>query len=182
MNFEQTHVELPRLGRILLRQVRPDDGPLFMEFLEHVTPQDLRLRFFALVNPHDDDFIFRLTHPDSGCVIVLVALDEQTNQILGVGRLHRISGGTAAEYAVLVRSALKGKGLGWALMQSLIEQARAAGLRNIQGLILYENERMLQMCRELGFSIKSSEDDPNVLLAKLALPAAREPRSSAVAT
>ena len=44
-----------------------------------------------------------------------------------------------AEYAVLVRSDLKGKGLGWLLMQMIIEYARSEGLRTIEGQVLNEN-------------------------------------------
>ena len=58
-----------------------------------------------------------------------------------------------AEYAILLRSELKGKGLGWALMQLLIEYARAEGLKSLYGEVLNENTTMLAMCRELGFKV-----------------------------
>ena len=64
------------------------------------------------------------------------------------------------EYAILVRSDLKGHGLGWLLMQLLIEYARAEGIRAIEGQVLAENTSMLKMCRELGFEISHDPDDP----------------------
>ena len=63
------------------------------------------------------------------------------------------------EYAVLVRSDLKGRGLGWLLMQTLIDYARCEGIRAIQGDVLADNETMLQMCAELGFSVEDDPDD-----------------------
>jgi len=88
---------------------------------------------------------------------------------LGVVRLHIDESFEAGEYAVLVRSDLKGHGLGWRLMELIIEYARAAGLRRIEGQVLSENTLMLKMCGELGFEIISEVDDPTVKLVRLNL-------------
>ncbi len=64
-----------------------------------------------------------------------------------------------AEYAVLVRSDLKGKGLGWQLMQQIIDYARAEGLQELFGSVLAENGTMLRMAQELGFRIEVDHDD-----------------------
>ena len=63
------------------------------------------------------------------------------------------------EYAILLRSDLKGRGLGWSLMQLIIEYAKSEGLKRISGQILQENTVMLKMCRELGFEIKTDPQD-----------------------
>jgi len=68
-----------------------------------------------------------------------------------------------------VRSDLKGHGLGYMLMQLLIEYARAEGIRTIEGQVLQENTAMLNMCRELGFGIGHDPEDPEVCLAKLSV-------------
>jgi len=69
---------------------------------------------------------------------------------------------TRGEYAIQVRSDLKGRGLGWQLMQHLIAYARAEGLKELFGSVLAENTTMLKMCRELGFSIQPDRDDANL--------------------
>jgi L-amino acid N-acyltransferase YncA len=56
-----------------------------------------------------------------------------------------------AEFAILVRSRLKGHGLVWLLMQRVIDYAKEKGLRRVYGGVLAENATMLQMCAELGF-------------------------------
>jgi acetyltransferase len=61
----------------------------------------------------------------------------------------------SGEYAILLRSDLKGKGLGWELMQLIIEYATSEGLKQISGDVLRENVVMLEMCRNLGFEVKS---------------------------
>jgi len=74
-----------------------------------------------------------------------------------------------AEFAILVRSDLKGKGLGWRLMQHLIAYARAEGLQEIYGQVLATNVTMLNMCSELGFAIEAPEADVGLRLARLQL-------------
>ncbi len=56
-----------------------------------------------------------------------------------------------AEFAILVRSRLKGHGLGWLLMQRVIDYAKEKGLRRVYGDVLAEIASMLQMSAELGF-------------------------------
>jgi L-amino acid N-acyltransferase YncA len=65
----------------------------------------------------------------------------------------------SGECAILLRSGLKGRGLGWALMQLIIEYAKSEGLKRIVGQILQENSVMLKMCRESGFEIKTDAED-----------------------
>jgi len=74
-------------------------------------------------------------------------------------RIHSDSIYENGEFAILLRSDLKGRGLGWALMQLIIEYAKSEGLMRISGQVLQDNSVMLQMCRELGFTIKSDAMD-----------------------
>ncbi|MCG8561413.1 MAG: GNAT family N-acetyltransferase, partial [Hyphomicrobiales bacterium] len=60
------------------------------------------------------------------------------------------------------RSDLKGKGIGWALMQHLIAYAKAEGLQELHGSVLRENTTMLQMCEELSFEVAADPEDPSV--------------------
>jgi GNAT superfamily N-acetyltransferase len=101
--------------------------------------------------------------------MAFVAIDEVSGETLGVVRLHTDSSREAGEYAVLVRSDLKGRGLGWALMQLIIEYAKSQGLSRVDGQILQENSVMLKMCRELGFSVTTDAEDRGVYDVTLAL-------------
>jgi acetyltransferase len=146
-----------------------EDEPLYGPFFAAVTPQDLRLRFFAPVKEFGHRFIARLTQIDYSRAMALVAIDEATGSMLGVIRLHSDANYDSGEYAVLVRSDLKGRGLGYLLMQMIIEYAHAEGLKVIEGQVLGENTAMLAMCRELGFDIAPDPGDPDTLTVKLVL-------------
>jgi acetyltransferase len=155
--------------RLLLRPVRPEDEPLYGPFFAAVTPQDLRLRFFAPVKEFGHRFIARLTQIDYARAMAFLAIEEATGNMLGVIRLHADANYDGGEYAVLVRSDLKGRGLGYLLMQMIIEYAHAEGLKVIEGQVLGENTAMLAMCRELGFDIAPDPGDPDTLTVKLVL-------------
>jgi len=91
--------------------------------------------------------------------MAFVTFDEASGDILGVVRVHADPTGETGEYAILLRSDLKGRGLGWALMQMIIEYCKSEGLTQIIGQVLHENLVMLKMYRELGFEVKTNPED-----------------------
>ena len=165
----QRHLEVKDGWRVLARPIRPEDEPVIHEFLRHVTSHDLRLRFFAPMKEFTHEFIARLTQLDYARAMAFVAFDEATNEMVGVVRIHSDSIYETGEYAILLRSDLKGKGLGWALMQLIIEYARSEGLKTISGDVLKENTVMLEMCRHLGFEVKADPVEHNICDVKLKL-------------
>jgi acetyltransferase len=165
----QRHLEVKDGWRVFVRPIRPEDEPLIHEFLRHVTPQDLRLRFFASMKQFTHEFIARLTQLDYARAMAFVAFDESTDQMVGVVRIHSDSIYENGEYAILLRSDLKGRGLGWALMQLIIEYAKSEGLKTISGDVLQENTVMLEMCRNLGFEVKTDPVEHDICDVKLTL-------------
>lgn len=156
--------------RAFARPIRPDDEPGIYRMLKHVTQEDLRLRFFAPIKEFTHQFIARLTQLDYARAMAFVAVDGD-GEILGVARLHSDSIYETGEYAILLRSNLKGRGLGWALMTLLIEYGKAEGLKRIAGQVLQENTAMLSMCRDLGFRAKTDPLEPEICDVTLELEA-----------
>jgi acetyltransferase len=136
---------------IVIRRAQPEDKALYSDFLRDVSAEDLRLRFFARVGELSAAEGDRLSHLDYGHEMAFIALDEATGQMLGLVRLKDELDEQTAEFAILVRSRLKGHGLGWLLMQRVIDYAKEKGLRRVYGDVLAENTSMLQMTEELGF-------------------------------
>jgi acetyltransferase len=155
--------------RVFVRPVRPQDEDLVVEFFRHVTVEDLRLRFFAAVRDFSHDFIARLIQIDYERAIAFIAIDAEDGAMMGAVRLQVDADHEAGEYAILVRSDLKGRGLGWGLMQLMIEWARVEGLRVVEGQVLRENTTMLDMCRRLGFTIRSETGEPDIMRVRLAI-------------
>jgi len=146
--------------RILIRRVEPEDGALYPDFLADVSAEDLRLRFFAHVARLSAEERKKLSHLDYRHEMAFLALDENTGRMLGLVRLKDELDEQTAEFAILVRSRLKGHGVGWLLMHRVIDYAKEKGLRRVYGDVLAENAAMLQMCEELGF--RTTEWDPDL--------------------
>ncbi len=165
----QRSVALPEGLALHIRPIRPEDEPLVVAFFAKVRDEDLRLRFFTPVKELTHPFIARLTQLDYSRAIAFIAIAETTGEVLGAVHLHADANHENGEFAILVRSDLKGHGLGWILMQLILEYARAEGLKAVTGQVLRENYSMLAMCKELGFEIGAIADVDGVLSAKLPL-------------
>ena len=147
-----------------LRPIQPEDEPLLHDLAAHMTPDDLRLRFFAPVRGISHELAARLTQSDYDREIALIA--QQAGIVLGIARYFADPDRLSAEYAVAVRSDWKGRGVGYALMTRLIAVARQKGVGELVGEVMRENRPMLAMCRELGFTVAPDPADASIVQVK----------------
>ena len=152
-----------------VRPVAPTDAPRLQEMIRRTDPSDIRMRFLHAMKQLPDKLAARLSQIDYAREMAFLAIDESDESVLGVSRLVADANNDRAEYAVIVRSDWKGRGLGYALMTRLIDHARARGLRELFGEVLTENAPMLRMCRELGFEVAPSPDDRHICNVSLTL-------------
>jgi len=155
-------VTVPTVGDVTIRPIRPEDERLYEQFFAAVTAADRRLRFFGTGPNLTHGLLARLTQIDYAREMAFVAIDKRSRALLGVVRMIADPDYTRAEYAILVRSDLKGRGLGWRLMQHLIDYGKSEGLKELNGFVLVENTSMLQMCQQLGFVVAPDPTDPGV--------------------
>jgi GNAT superfamily N-acetyltransferase len=152
--------------KVFIRPLKPDDAGLYPDFLSEVTADDLRLRFFVPMREVSHDLIDKLIHYDPDHAMAFIAISETSGRMLGVARLHDDPTGAGGEFAILLRSHLKGHGR--LLMKHMIAYAQEKGLKSVHGQVLAENATMLQMCAELGFHI-ANDDEAGVKLVTLPL-------------
>jgi len=151
LGLNESHETIRGGERVLIRRARPEDMALYPDFLRNVSADDLRLRFFGRITELSAAEIDKLTHLDYRHEMAFIALDEDTGHMFGLVRLIDELDEKTAQFVILVRSQLKGHGLGWLLMRHAIDYAKEKGLRRVYGDVLAENTTMLQMCAELGF-------------------------------
>ena len=149
---------------ITLRPVRPEDEPLLQDLVAHMSAEDIRLRFFAPIRELSHSFAARLSQVDYDREMALVAQHEGTT--LGVARYFADPDRLRAEYAIAVRTDWKGYGIGYVLMTRLIDAARQAGIGELVGDVLHENQPMLDMCRELGFTLAANPSDAALTIVR----------------
>jgi acetyltransferase len=156
------------MGEFLLRPVRPEDAPAFETFFARLTPEDIHLRFFTALRALPTSMLARLTQIDYDRQMAFILIDA-ANDIAGIARIAADPDNTRAEFAILVRSDLKGRGAGHVLMARLAAYARGRGIGELWGDILHENTAMLTLCRELGCRVTHSPHDPSQMRATLQL-------------
>jgi acetyltransferase len=178
---ELEHLVTTRTGRLFrVRPVRPEDEPAVIDMLKRSSMEDIRLRFFAPMKEISHAFIARLTQIDYDREMALVATEASDNaDILGVARIVADPNNENAEYAVMVRSDLKGQGLGFQLMTDILNYARSRGIAHVFGDVLRENTTMLGMAKDLGFNIVPDMQDPQVLRVDCDLTKSAEERRAA---
>jgi acetyltransferase len=146
---------------VVLRPIRPEDEPQHAQFLQNVDAEDMRLRFFYAVRVMSHNQLARFTQIDYDREMAFIASVDDgkaTAETWGVVRAIADPDNTSAEFAILVRSDLKGHGLGSLLMKKIIRYCRARGTGMITGSVLRGNERMLSLARELGFATTYDND------------------------
>jgi acetyltransferase len=164
---------------VTLRPIRPEDEPNHHVLVSRLTPEDIRFRFFGLVHelPHTE--MARLTQIDYDREMAFIGEltnPDGTRETLGVVRTVTDPDNEAAEFAVVVRSDLKGSGLGKRLLVKMIEYCRGRGTGKIVGQVLRDNRRMLKFVEHLGF-VQTKVVDVDIVEVEcdLATPMVTEP-------
>ncbi|OON63380.1 GNAT family N-acetyltransferase [Massilia sp. KIM] len=148
-------------GKLLLRPIRPEDGPAHLAFFDALTPDDIRYRMFVRIRELQPSQLARFTQIDYDREMAFIATrpnGEGVPETLAVGRVVADPDNVSAEFAVTVRSDLKGMGLGRIMMEKLIAYCRLRGTREIVGEALPQNARIVAMVRKLGFEVSIGEE------------------------
>jgi acetyltransferase len=159
---------------LLLRPIRPEDGPQHLAFFQALDQEDIRYRIFTRMRELQPSQLSRLTQIDYDREMAFIATRKRPDgsfETLGVARVISDPDNTTAEFAIIVRSDMKGKGLGRILMKKLVDYCRSRGTKEIVGETLNYNRGLLTLVRKFGFKTGISPDGDTTLL-KLDLRAA----------
>jgi acetyltransferase len=156
------------MGEYFVRPVRPEDAPAFTRFFTKLQPDDVRLRFFSPLRSLPNNMLSRLTHIDYDRDMAFAMFDDK-NELVGIAHFSADPDKVKAEYAVLVRSDLKGHGIGTALMKRIVAYAKKYGISELFGDVLEENTMMLSLCRDLGCAMDPVQGSPGLVRGTLRL-------------
>ena len=145
----------------LFRPILPEDEPQLQRFIAQVTKEDLYYRYFSEINEFTHEDLANMTQIDYDREMAFVAVrrTDEGDEILGVTRAISDPDNVDAEFAVLVRSDLKGLGLGRRLLEKLIGYTRDHGLIRLNGITMPNNRGMIALARKLGFTVDVQLED-----------------------
>lgn len=149
-------------GRTLvLRPIRPEDENQHTDFLQSLSAEDIRTRVFYSRRTMERSELARLTQIDYAREMAFVATTNGPDgkpQTQGVVRASVDPDNISAEFGIIIRSDIKGGGLGAMLMKKMVRYLRANGTQKMVATVLRENHRMLGLTQALGFvDVKNSE-------------------------
>ncbi len=149
--------------QVTLRPIRPEDEPAHYEFLDQVSDEDMRMRFFGVVRrdfDHKDMARFTQIDYDREMAFIATAPNEEGRpETLGVVRTSTKPDNSEAEFAIVVRSDMKGAGLGSILFHKIIRYTRERKTHYLVGQTLFENKAMQALSRKFGFEISENYDE-----------------------
>ncbi len=148
---------------VLIRPIRPEDAEAHAAFFARLTPEDVRYRFFNLLRELQPEQIARMTQVDYDREMALIAV--RGTDTVGVVRLVRDEAAGQAEFAIIVESAMKGRGLARRLLQRVLDWGRSQGSTVITGQVLADNAPMLAFMRRMGATLRRMPDEPDVVEA-----------------
>jgi acetyltransferase len=144
---------------ITIRPIRPEDEPKLVTFHERLSERSVYLRYANLMKLEQrvaHNRLARICFIDYDREMALVAerpVEEDDDQIIGVGRLTKQPGRNEAEFAMLVIDEYQGEGIGTELLRRLVEVGETEGLDRITADILQQNHAMQRVCEKLGFDL-----------------------------
>ncbi|MCE0499375.1 MAG: GNAT family N-acetyltransferase [Methylacidiphilales bacterium] len=151
-------------GKLLLRPIKPEDEPLMVEFHRTLSEESIYSRYFehmTLECRTKHDRLARICANDDDSFALVAEFPgnaDAPRAIFGVGRLSRTDDPLAADFAILVKDAVQGRGIGSALIKRLMTLARACKFNRLTGEVLVTNHEMIYVCRHFGFSVQHMQD------------------------
>ncbi|MBU1610466.1 MAG: GNAT family N-acetyltransferase, partial [Proteobacteria bacterium] len=158
-------------AKITIRPIRPEDEPAHRAFIEGLSDEDLRLRFFGSVRrdfDQKDMAAFTQIDYDREMAFIAQTTDERgAPKTIGVSRTITRPDNAEAEFAIVISSELKGQGLGSMLFKKSIDYTRDRGTTILSGQTMHENKGMQGLATKFGFNIKPDPLDDDLVVMEL---------------
>jgi acetyltransferase len=150
-----------RDGReVMLRPIKPEDEPLWLEMFQSFSEESIRFRFFQILKdtPHETRVRYCNIDYDREIGIVAELTEDGRRKILGVVRVGIEPDGRAGEIAFIVADPWQGLGLGTKFVDYAIEISKDMKLERLYAIMLPENYRAISLMKKMGFTVTYSED------------------------
>jgi len=160
---------------VLVRPVLPQDGALHQRFVRELSPASRYRRFHSAVSELPEATLDYLTQVDYASHLALLAetFGERGEevQVAEARYVRRTDADEAhvADFALAVADRWQGLGLGSRMLAALVDSARSAGVRRLEGSVLADNEPMCVLLRRHGWKLRIDADDGRLLVASLEL-------------
>ncbi|MCG8601185.1 MAG: GNAT family N-acetyltransferase [Verrucomicrobiales bacterium] len=151
---------------VVLRPIRAEDAGIEQEFVRHLSDESRYFRFMHALKELSPGMLTRLTEIDYDREMAFIATRNEDGHEIEIGVARYIIEGESGncEFAVVVDDEWQGQGVATALMQTLMEVAKARGLTKMTGEVLSGNKQMLSLMERLEFTVMKHPEDSSLRL------------------
>lgn len=145
---------------VLLRPIKPEDEPLWLEMFQSFSEESIRNRFFEIVKdtPHEVRMRYCDIDYDREIAIVAEIVEDGHRRILGVTRLSIESDGKRGEMAFIIIDHWQDLGLGTKMVNHVLAIAKEKGIENVYTIMLQDNYKALSFVKKMGFDLEYLSD------------------------
>jgi acetyltransferase len=156
---------------IVIRPIRPEDAEIEAKFVRELSSESKYFRFMNSLQELSQAMLVRFTQIDYHNEMALIAVkpNDDGEEQIGVARYTTNLDRKSCEFALVVSDHWRGKGIGHRLMQNLMEVARDRDLERIEGQVLSNNSRMLELVKTLGFQVRNDPEESGIKLVEARL-------------
>jgi len=150
---------------IVIRPIRPEDAEIEARFVRELSNEAKYFRFMNSLQELSQEMLVRFTQIDYHNEMALIAvrsIDAGEEQI-GVARYSTNLDKTSCEFALVVSDQWQSRGIAHHLMRNLMEIARDRNLERMDGQVLSNNRKMLELVRSFHFQVNNDPDDSTVM-------------------
>jgi len=149
---------------ITIRPIRPEDAEIEAKFVRELSSEAKYFRFMNSLQELSQDMLVRFTQIDYHNEMALVAVTSigDGEEQIGVARYTTNLDKKSCEFALAVSDKWQSRGIAHHLMKNLMEVARDRDLERMDGQVLSNNFKMLELIRSLNFQISNDPDDTAV--------------------
>jgi len=150
-----------RDGRtVLLRPIKPEDEPLWLEMFKGFSEESIRYRFFQVIKdtPHETRIRYTNIDYDREIAIVPELTENGQRKILGVVRVGLDPDRKSGEIAFIVADKYQHLGLGTKMVDYAIEICKDMKVEKIYAIMLPDNYRAIRLMKKMGFSVEYLDD------------------------
>ncbi len=150
-------IELKDKSRAFVRPLRVTDEPIVREFFYRLSPESVHYRFFRMIKAMPHQKLQELLKIDYEMDMAIIVLSDDTKDAEMIGFAHYLKEPRTnfTEAAFLVRDDWQGKGIGTALMRTLVDFAKQKGIAGFTASVLAENHGMLRVFHKCGYHVES---------------------------
>jgi acetyltransferase len=150
-----------RDGRtVILRPIKPEDEPLWLEMFQNFSEESIRYRFFQIIKdtPHETRVRYCNIDYDREIAIVPELTEDGHRKILGVTRVSIEPNGKKGEIAFIVADRWQGLGLGTKMVDYVLEICKDMKVETVYAIILPDNYRAISLMKKMRFTIEYLDD------------------------